>query len=125
MHFQVPPADLVKTVCCATGRVLDVVVDLRVGSPTYGQHEAFILDAAAPEIVYIPAGLAHGFLVLSTESLMLYQVTHDYAPKSDSGIRWDSCGIAWGVTNPVVSERDDALPRLADFASPFRYSGQS
>lgn len=124
LHFQVPPADHAKAVCCLTGAVRDVVVDLRLGSPTYGRHELFRIDAENAEVVCIPRGVAHGFYVESEEATLLYFVSSMHAPASDRGVRWDSCGVLWGVENPVLSERDRNLPALADFASPFRYDKQ-
>jgi dTDP-4-dehydrorhamnose 3,5-epimerase len=121
MHFQVPPADLTKTVGCLAGAVLDAVLDLRAGSPAYGRHETLRLDADRPELIYIPPGVAHGFLVLEAPAVLCYRQTSEYAPDADRGVRWDSCGIDWGVTAPVVSNRDLALPRLAEFRTPFRY----
>lgn len=121
MHFQIPPADYVKTVCCTLGTVLDAVVDLRIGSPTYGHHASFLLTAETPQLVYIPSGLAHGFRVVSEEALIQYQVSCVYRPESDRGIHWDSCGIDWGTRTPILSDRDKVHPRLADFVSPFRY----
>ena len=122
LHFQVPPAEHAKVVCCLSGAVLDAVVDLRVGSPTYGRHALFRLSAETPEALCIPRGLAHGFCVESAEATLLYFVSSQHAPEFDRGIRWDSCGVPWGVTHPVLSERDRHLPPLAGFESPFRYA---
>lgn len=119
MHVMAPPAGQVKTVCCALGTVLDAVLDLRINSPSYGRYELFQMDAAMPQLVYIPPGVAHGFLVLSEQALMIYRATSEFLPEADKGVRWDSCGIPWGVTSPVISARDQALPLLADFVSPF------
>ena len=124
LHFQVPPADHAKAVCCLSGVVLDVVVDLRLGSPTYGRHALFRIAAETPEVVCIPRGLAHGFYVESEEATLLYFVSSIYAPVADRGIHWDSCGVPWGVEDPVLSERDRNLPPLADVVSPFRYEAK-
>jgi dTDP-4-dehydrorhamnose 3,5-epimerase len=120
LHFQRPPHDHAKTVTCVAGSIFDVVVDLRVGSPTYAQNTTFSLDAAAPSAIYVPAGCAHGFQALSDDALVGYLVSTEHEPSHDTGIRWDSAGIDWPLPNPVVSSRDRALPRLADLNSPFR-----
>ena len=70
-------------------------------------------------MIYIPRGMAHGFLTLSDEAVMMYKVTSVYAPAFDAGIRWDSAGIPWDIENPVISERDMGFPALSDFVSPF------
>lgn len=119
MHFQTPPYDHEKLVYCMQGQVLDVVVDLRNDSSTFGCHVAVELDAERGHGVMIPKGMAHGFLALSEDVLMAYKVTSVYAPSNDAGIRWDSFGLDWGLNQPIVSARDSAHPALADFASPF------
>jgi dTDP-4-dehydrorhamnose 3,5-epimerase len=119
MHFQTHPHDHEKLVYCIQGRVLDVVVDLRKDSHTYGKHFAVELDAAHGCGLMIPKGMAHGFLALTEEVLMTYKVTSVYAPKNDSGIRWDSFGFDWGISQPIVSARDRAHPTFEDFDSPF------
>lgn len=119
LHFQIPPAEHTKVVTCLSGKVLDVVVDLRIGSPTFGQHELFTLREGDTTMLYIPSGLAHGFLTLSDKALMYYQVTSIHNPEYDKGIHWDSAGIAWPIISPVVSARDAALPDLDNFDSPF------
>lgn len=121
LHFQVPPADHVKLVYCIAGRALDVVVDLREGSPTYGKFELFELSPERPNAIYIPPGLAHGFLAQSDATTLVYLVSTVHSPAHDCGIRWDSAGIPWGVTDPVVSERDAAFPSLAESPPLFRY----
>ena len=121
MHLQLPPHDHVKLVCCLQGRVLDVLVDLRVGSPMHGRFETIELEACRPQALLVPKGVAHGFCVLEGPATLLYAVSTRHAPQHDSGIRWDSFGMNWPVTKAVVSDRDAALPTLADFASPFRF----
>ena len=122
MHFQLPPADHDKLVFCLDGEVLDVVLDLRVGSPTERQAVAVTLTGAAGTGLFIPRGCAHGFLGVSETSSMLYLVTSAYAPEQDRGVRWDSFGFDWPTDRPIVSERDRDHPALADFASPFRFA---
>jgi dTDP-4-dehydrorhamnose 3,5-epimerase len=119
MHFQTPPHEHTKIVSCLIGSVMDVVVDLRKGSPTFGKAIQLILSAKQANMLYIPSGLAHGFGVLEGEALMHYKVSNLYAPQHDAGIRWDSLGIAWGIKNPIMSERDQSLERLETFQSPF------
>jgi dTDP-4-dehydrorhamnose 3,5-epimerase len=121
MHFQLPPVDHAKLVYCISGSILDMALDLRVGSPTYGECEAFELSAEAHNAVYLPRGIAHGFLVRSAPAVVAYQVTSEHSPAHDTGIRWDSFGAAWPRSSPVISKRDQALMPLEEFQSPFRF----
>jgi len=120
MHFQLPPMDHVKVVYCVEGEVIDAVVDLRIDSPTYGQYALFELSAANANGVYIPTGMAHGFCVRSEQAIMVYKTSTVYSPEHDAGILWDSAGIKWGATSPVLSARDQKLPALTVFDSPFK-----
>ena len=119
MHFQLPPMDHVKMVYCVEGEVLDAVVDLRVGSLTYGQYALFELTAAKANSIYIPKGMAHGFCVLSEQAIMVYKVSTIYSPAHDTGVLWDSVNIPWPLEQPCISDRDKSFPALADFKSPF------
>lgn len=119
LHFQTPPADHVKLVGCFFGRVLDAIVDLRRGSPTFGSFETFELDGDTAQFVYIPQGLAHGFETLTDSALMYYAVTTMHSPEHDAGIRWNSVGIPWRSENPILSTRDEGFPLLAEFETPF------
>src|SRR5262245_15831249 len=119
MHFQVPPHAQTKLVSCVAGKVLDAVVDLRRKSPTFGQHEKFELSLSQPEILYVPAGFAHGFYVLEGPAVMLYKVSMPYAPTHDRGVRWDTIGVSWPLGRPLISQRDREFPVLAEFESPF------
>ncbi len=119
MHFQLPPCDHYKLVTCIEGVIRDVVLDLRRESPKYGCHAAVELSGERGDCLFIPTGLAHGFAVHQAQALVLYNVSTVYSPPHDTGIRWDSVGVDWGVAQPVVSERDAALAPLADFDSPF------
>ncbi|MFP5271820.1 dTDP-4-dehydrorhamnose 3,5-epimerase [Coleofasciculus sp.] len=121
LHFQLPPHEHTKMVYCVQGQVMDAVVDLRVGSPTYGKFETFDLSAEKANIMYIPPGLAHGFYVLSETAIMLYKVSTVYAAKYDTGIHWDSVGISWQALDPIVSERDKSFKSFSNFQSPFIY----
>jgi dTDP-4-dehydrorhamnose 3,5-epimerase len=119
LHFQTPPRDHAKLVYCTAGAVLDVVVDLRAGSPTFGQHRRFTLTGVKRNALYIPTGFAHGFYVTRGPATMIYKTTTVHSPAHDAGVLWSSCGIRWPARKPLVSERDRAFPALDDFASPF------
>jgi dTDP-4-dehydrorhamnose 3,5-epimerase len=121
MHFQAPPAEHAKLVFCLAGDVLDVVVDLRRGSPAFGQARGFSLSGENRCGVYVPVGCAHGFATFASESLMYYKVTSVHAPDQDAGIAWDSIDIDWGMRDPSLSERDQGHPRLQAFDTPFVY----
>lgn len=122
LHFQVPPMDHVKLVHCVEGAVLDAVVDLRIGSPTFGAYATFELNKQKANMIYLPAGMAHGFYVLTASAVLLYKVTTVYSSAHDSGILWSSAGIPWPDANPIISKRDSAFTMLIDFKSPFLYS---
>jgi dTDP-4-dehydrorhamnose 3,5-epimerase len=121
MHFQLPPMDHVKVVYCVQGAVLDVVTDLRVGSPTYGRSAVIELSSAKANSIYIPKGMAHGFCSLSDQSIMVYKVSSVYAPEQDAGILWNSVGVAWPTTQAILSARDQTFTPFDKFVSPFRY----
>ena len=121
MHFQVPPADHAKLVYCISGGICDMALDLRVGSPTFGEHEAYELSAEYNNAVYLPRGMAHGFLVRSAPSVVVYQVTSEHSPAHDTGIRWNSFGATWQLSAPVISVRDEGLIPFEQFESPFRF----
>ena len=124
LHFQRPPADVAKLVCCLEGTVLDAVVDLRVGSPTFGAHCLIELSPAAANAVYVPQGCAHGFLVTAGDALVLYAQSGEHDAVLEGGILWSSAGIGWPVPEGVVmSERDAAFEPLDRFDSPFRWEG--
>jgi len=124
LHFQVPPHDHAKLIFCLAGSVKDVVVDLRIGSATYGKFASFILDAETANMVYIPRGLAHGFYTISESAIMVYNVTSIYSQQKDTGIHWNSVGIDWPDNNPIVSKRDGQLVPFGEFESPFRFRTQ-
>ena len=126
LHFQAPPRAQDKLVRCIRGRIFDVAVDLRVGSPTYGRSMTAELSAENGRQLFIPIGFAHGFLTLEADCEVVYKCSDTYAPDADGGIAWDSAGIAWPLpagAAPELSPKDRTLPRLADFASPFAYEG--
>jgi dTDP-4-dehydrorhamnose 3,5-epimerase len=121
LHFQVPPAAGAKLVFCLDGSITDVIVDLRVGSPTFAEHVTLEIAEHAANAVLVPTGCAHGFVATSDDALVGYVTDHEYDPAWDTGIHWASAGIEWGVDSPIVSERDDSMVPLAAFESPFVY----
>jgi dTDP-4-dehydrorhamnose 3,5-epimerase len=123
LHFQLPPHACDKLVACMSGRVLDVIVDLRIDSPTFSHHYALELDGAKGEGVYLPQGIAHGFYVLSESAAVSYAVTAEYSRDFDAGILWSSIDFVWPEDSPIVSERDSSFSRLAEFSSTFRLAG--
>lgn len=124
MHFTVGEGQA-KLVRVARGRVIDVVVDIRVGSPTFGRWESFELDDRAGRMLFVPVGFAHGFAVLSDVADVLYKCSSYYAGSLERGFAWNDpdVGIVWPVDDPIVSDRDRVAPRLADIADelPFRH----
>jgi dTDP-4-dehydrorhamnose 3,5-epimerase len=121
MHFQAPPAAYGKMVYCLRGRIHDVALDLREGSPTYGQIWSGELDDKTRAILYLPPGIAHGFYSPEGGGIVVYSVSETHQPALDLGIRWDSFGHNWPCQNPILSERDRKFPLLAEFSTPFRY----
>jgi dTDP-4-dehydrorhamnose 3,5-epimerase len=125
MHFQTEPGQA-KLVRCARGRILDVVVDLRRGSDTFGRWDAQELDDTGLRQLWIPVGFAHGFCVLSDEADVVYKCSSYYDPATEAGIAFDDpgVGIAWPDLELTVSERDRTAPRLAEIAGelPFVYA---
>lgn len=121
LHFQRPPMSQAKLVRVVRGAVFDVVVDLRRDSPTCGQWEGFNLSAENHAQLFIPKGMAHGYLTLESETLFLYKVDQFYSPEHDGGILWNDpdLGIVWPDLNPILSDKDLHLPRLREFNSPF------
>lgn len=123
LHFQKPPFTQAKLVRCIFGSILDVVVDLRADSPSYGKHLAIELSSEDKKQLFIPKGFAHGFVVLSPEAVFAYKVDNYYSAPHDSGIFWNDerLGIDWRI-NPndiILSEKDKKLKFLADTEIPF------
>ena len=118
MHFQLPPHAHDKLVYCSRGQVCDVVLDLRKGRD-YGRYAAVTLNEENAYMLFIPKGVAHGFVSLCENSVMLYKTSTVHAPDSDCGIRWDSFGYEWGVEQPIISVRDSQHLALDNFHSPF------
>ena len=125
LHFQRPPYTQSKLVRCVKGKVLDVAVDIRKGSPTYGQHVAVELSEDNHRQIFVPRGFAHGFVVLSETAVFQYKCDNFYAPEADGGIsiKDESLGIYWQIPteNAILSEKDVRHLCLKDFDSPFDY----
>lgn len=120
MHFQRPPRHFEKLVTCVAGEAWDVVLDLREGSSTFGQHAVVGLSESVATAVLVPSGCAHGFLSLVEGTVLSYWVTAEHDADHDDGVHWDSAGIEWPLEMaPIVSARDSSLTKLADFTSPF------
>lgn len=130
LHYQGQPHAQTKLVRCLRGRIFDVAVDLRAGSPGFGRWTGVELSAEDGASFFVPVGFAHGFLTLEPDCEVFYKVSAPYAPASDAGLLWDdpAIGIDWplppGIT-PLLSARDAALPRLADIAPPFAFDREA
>ena len=116
LHLQLAPHEQIKMVRVTTGRVLDVVVDVRDGSETFGKHFSCVLDGNEGNSLYIPAGFAHGFAVLE-DAVFCYKCSDYYHSESETGIRFDDddLGIDWGIDDPIVSAKDRMLPTFNEF----------
>ena len=123
LHFQTPPFAQDKLVRVLRGSILDVAVDIRRGSPTYGQHVSAELTAESGTQIWVPKGFAHGFVTLEPDTEIAYKVTADYAPECDRGLAWDDpdLGIAWPVSaaTALLSPKDTRHPRLKDLPGYF------
>lgn len=115
MHFQIPPRDHEKLVYVAEGKVLDVVLDLRKNSKSFGKSISIELTSENGRLLFIPKGLAHGFKSLQDNTMMVYNVATEYNPECDFGISWNSFGFDWETKNPVISERDQRFETLQEF----------
>lgn len=128
LHFQTPPHGQAKLVRCVRGLIMDYAVDVRAGSPTWGQWVSAELGAENGRQLFVPVGFAHAFCTLTPDAEVIYKVSDVYAPDCDGGIAWDDpdIGIDWPLppTGPVLSDKDRTLPRLRDFQSPFAYDGR-
>ncbi|WP_151720673.1 dTDP-4-dehydrorhamnose 3,5-epimerase [Gemmobacter serpentinus] len=126
LHFQSPPHAQAKLVRCGRGRLFDVAVDLRRGSPTYGKWAGVELSAENGLQLYIPAGFGHGFVTREPDTEIVYKCSDYYAPECDGGLRWNDPDIAvdWGISEASgISDKDAKAPLLADFDSPFTWEG--
>jgi dTDP-4-dehydrorhamnose 3,5-epimerase len=128
LHFQAPPHAQGKLVRCGRGVLYDVAVDIRRGSPTYGQWVGYELSAQNRHQIYVPIGFAHGFLTLEPDSEIIYKCSDYYKPETEGAIRWNDqdIGIDWMLTGkPILSEKDALAPSLKDFESPFIFGENS
>ncbi|ETX27243.1 dTDP-4-dehydrorhamnose 3,5-epimerase [Roseivivax isoporae] len=127
LHFQAPPHAQAKLVRCGRGRLLDVAVDIRRGSPTYGQWTGVELSFENGRQLLIPEGFLHGFVTREPDTEIVYKCSDHYAPDCDGAVLWSDpdIGIDWGLggTEPVLSDKDARAPRLADFDTPFTWEG--
>ena len=122
LHYQTPPRAQDKLVRCSRGGILDVAVDIRTGSPSYGHWVGVELSAENGRQLLVPKGFLHGFLTLTDDVEVQYKCTDLYAPDHDGAVRWDdpALGIDWGVAVPILSDKDAKAPLLADIGTPFR-----
>jgi len=123
LHFQAPPFAQGKLVRVIKGAVLDVAVDIRRNSPTYGKHVAIELSESNFLMMYIPVGFAHGFVTLQDNTIFTYKCTDYYHPEVEGGILWNSpeLDIPWNIENPILSAKDEKLLTFNDFTSPFEF----
>jgi dTDP-4-dehydrorhamnose 3,5-epimerase len=127
LHYQRPPHAQAKLVRCVRGSIMDYAVDIRRGSPTYGRHVAALLTAKGGEQLFVPIGFAHGLVTLEPDVEVAYKVTDIYSPDCEGGVAWNdpNIGINWPLpaSGAVLSDKDQGLPALAEFESPFEYDG--
>lgn len=116
LHLQLPPAAQAKLVSVISGSILDVVVDLRRGSPTFGEHFTCEMDGTRHKMLYVPPGFAHGFAALE-DTIFFYKCSAFYSRENEAGIKWNdpTLAIRWPIENPVVSAKDDGLPSFDEF----------
>lgn len=112
MHMQVGDKPAEKLVSVINGRVIDVVLDMRIKSITYGEYFEIELSDKEPKAVYIPIGCAHGYRVLEDNTITMYMSTKEHSAQNDTGVRWDSFGYDWKISNPILSDRDKNLPKF-------------
>ena len=118
MHFQTPPDDLDKLVYCIGGKITDVVLDLRPRR-SYGKYSSIELSSENNLMLFIPKGIAHGFIARTNNAIVSYKTSAVHKSTSDFGIRWDSFGYDWGIDEPIISTRDSEFPDFKKFNSPF------
>lgn len=120
MHFQTPPFEHAKIVYCTSGRLVDVLLDIRTDSPTFGKSIHIDFAGNDGQVLYIPVGIAHGFCTLEDATTMVYLTSKKYDPNHDAGIHYASFGFNWPIDSPLLSTRDLSFARFLDFKSPFR-----
>ena len=125
LHFQVPPFDQGKLIICVSGSIFDIALDMRVGSPTFGQHLSVTLSSRNPRQFWVPSGFAHGYCSLEPDTKVLYKLTKPYEQDAVGGIFWNdpALNIKWPIQTGAVfvNERDQQWPSFASFESPFRW----
>lgn len=121
LHFQNPPKALDKLVFCVLGKVTDYIVDLRKGSPTFGECISFELDAEEPKAIFAPIGVAHGFYVHSDQAVLQYKVSEQYDASTDAGISYSSFAFGKNLDKAIISDRDKTFPAFNEFESPFNF----
>jgi len=119
MHFQIPPHDHDKLVYCNSGSLIDVILDIRKDSPTYGKFASIELSGDNYRALFIPKGMAHGFESLEDHTMMTYLTSTMHQPSHDRSIRFNSFGKTWDAKNPIINDRDLNAPSLDEFESPF------
>lgn len=126
LHYQSPPRAQDKLVRCSRGRIRDVAVDARRGSPSFGRWVAVELGAEDGRQLLVPKGFLHGFVTLTPDCEVQYKCTDSYSPAHDGAVRWDSVGVDWALSgDPVLSAKDAAAPAFADWHSPFAWEGDA
>lgn len=125
MHFQISPYDHSKLIYVPFGSIIDVVLDIRKGSPTFGEYINIELSNSNYKSIYIPRGCAHGFLSLENNTNTTYLQTSMHNPDFDYGIKWNSFGMNWPVKNPIISKRDQQFVEFKNFDSPFVFGDNS
>ncbi|MGB0881723.1 MAG: dTDP-4-dehydrorhamnose 3,5-epimerase [Vicingaceae bacterium] len=122
LHFQKPPYAQAKLVRVVSGSVLDVAVDLRKGSSTYGKYHSEVLSAKNKKMFYMPAGFAHGFLTLEDDTIFSYKCSNGYHAKSEDSVLWNDrdLNIDWGIENPILSDKDQLAAKFNEFNTPFK-----
>ena len=125
LHYQNPPAAQGKLVQVIRGEIVDIAVDIRKGSPSYGKSVTATLSDSNRRMLWVPPGFAHGFCALSEEADVMYKVTSEYAPEHDRGIKWNDpdIGLVLPIESPLLSDKDAQLPALADADNAFTYPG--
>lgn len=125
LHYQLNPNAQGKLVKVLKGRIFDVAVDIRKGSPFYGKWIGLELSDKSNQMLWIPHGFAHGFIAMEDETEILYKVTNEYSPEKDRGIIWNDpdVGIKWPIKNPILSEKDSQLPLMKNAENNFEYEG--
>ena len=122
-HFQYPPYAQSKLIYCLHGACMAYLLDLRSGAPTYGQVEPIHLSQEQRNVLIVPVGVANAYFIEQDDTTILYQLTAEYSPEYDGGVRWDSVGLTLDWHEPIVSDKDSRLPKWADFVTPFVWEG--